>query len=290
MTESLALLEAEFPVLLYTFVIGLGLLVGSFLNVVILRVPVMLEREWTQQAREVLGLEEKEEQPAFNLVVPNSHCPVCKAEVKAWQNIPVISYLLLKGRCHSCQTPISARYPLVEALTAALTLMTVYHFGFTQTGAAAVLLTWALIALAMIDYDTQLLPDNITLPFLWLGIAGAAWGLLSPLTDAVWGAILGYMVLWSVFQGFKLLTGKEGMGYGDFKLLAMLGAWLGWQSLPLIIILSSFAGAVIGGGLILLGRDRSNPIPFGPYLAIAGWITLIWGNQIMTAYLGTMAG
>ncbi len=288
MTESLALLEAEFPMLLYGGTLVAGLLIGSFLNVVILRVPVMLERQWRMQSQEVLELP-VDEPTTFNLIVPNSHCPKCEQEIKPWHNIPVISYLMLKGRCSGCGEPISLRYPMIEAFTAVLTVVTISHFGFNATGAATLLLTWALIALAMIDYDTHLLPDNITLPFLWLGIAGAAAGILSPLPHAVWGAIAGYLVLWFVFWGFKLITGKEGMGYGDFKLLAMLGAWLGWQSLPLIIILSSFAGAIIGGGLILFGRDRDKPIPFGPYLAIAGWITLIWGNTIVQAYLGTFA-
>lgn len=269
----------------------LGLLVGSFLNVVIYRVPKMLHNEWHEQCCELLEqpLPEEPRKP-FNLVTPRSTCPRCGHGIKAWENIPIISYLLLRGRCSACQASISVRYPIIEAVTGLLSLVVIYHFGANMAGLAALLLTWALIALTMIDIDTQLLPDNITLPLLWLGLVVNAFGVFTSLQDAVWGAVAGYLSLWSIYWLFKLLTGKEGMGFGDFKLLAALGAWMGWQMLPLVVLMSSFVGAVLGIGMIVLrGRDRNIPIPFGPYLAIAGWLCLLWGDQLVARYLAFAA-
>jgi leader peptidase (prepilin peptidase) / N-methyltransferase len=275
----------------------LGLLVGSFLNVVIYRLPVMLEREWRQQCQELLAHDNQATsgeapQEVFNLLQPRSRCPRCSAPVRAWQNVPVLSWLLLGGKCSTCKGSISVRYPLIELLTGLLSGLLVWRFGVTIEAAGALLLLWSLIALTVIDLDTQLLPDCITLPLLWLGICVS---LLQPATSAlhfpdlrssVIGAIVGYTSLWLVYWVFKLLTGKEGMGYGDFKLLAALGAWLGWQMLPLVILLSALTGALAGVAMIiLLGRDRQLPIPFGPYLAVAGLIALLWGTQITNAYL-----
>lgn len=279
--------------------IALGLLVGSFLNVVIYRIPVMLQREWRQQCCEFLEIDEKTtgdagtapQHKVFNLVKPDSHCPQCNAPVRAWQNIPIVSYVLLRGKCAKCKASISLRYPLIEAVTGVLSGLVAWQFGAMWLTLALLVLTWSLVALTMIDFDHQLLPDNITLPLLWLGLAVNT---LLPESavgprDAVLGAILGYLSLWSIYWIFKLLTGKEGMGYGDFKLLAALGAWMGYQSLLLIVILSSLVGAVVGIALLLfLGRDRNIPIPFGPYLAGAGFIALLWGEQFMTLYINTM--
>ncbi|MBV2122544.1 MAG: A24 family peptidase [Candidatus Thiodiazotropha sp. (ex Ctena orbiculata)] len=265
-----------------------GLIVGSFLNVVIHRLPKMMEQQWHRDCDELKGLtsESTDKSEVYNLNTPASHCPKCQHKIRPWENIPVISWLLLKGRCSNCQNPISVRYPIIEAVTGLLSLWIAFHFGFSWEAIAALLLTWSLIALTVIDFDVQLLPDNITLPFLWLGLLVNINGLFTDLESAVIGAIAGYMALWSVFQLFKKLTGKEGMGYGDFKLLAMLGAWLGWQYLPQIILLSALVGAVVGILLIVVrGRDRNIPIPFGPYLAAAGWISLMWGSQINQAYL-----
>jgi len=268
----------------------LGLLVGSFLNVVIYRLPVMMEREWTSQCKALLdsdnSTETETDQPIFNLVTPNSHCPKCDAPIKAWQNIPVISYLSLGGKCNNCKTPISKRYPIIEFITGLLSCLVIWHFGFSWQGGAMLLLTWALIALTMIDFDHQLLPDSITLPFLWLGLIANSLGLFCTLPDALWGAVFGYLSLWSVYWLFKLVTGKEGMGHGDFKLLAVLGAWFGWQMLPLMILLSSLVGAIVGIFLLVLkNKGKSVPIPFGPYLAAAGFIAAIWGEQLTQAYL-----
>ncbi len=271
----------------------IGLLVGSFLNVVILRLPVMMERQWRAQCREMLdsgeqaGQEEKA-QP-FNLLTPASHCPQCRHRLSPLENIPILSYLVLRGKCKRCAAAIPLRYPITEALTALLSAAVAWRFGFTWECLAALALTWSLIALSIIDFDHQLLPDAITLPLLWLGLLLNVQGLFVPLEDAVIGAAAGYLSLWIIFQGFRLLTGKEGMGYGDFKLLAALGAWLGWQYLLLIVLLSSVVGAVIGVALIVArGRDRSIPMPFGPYLAIAGWIALLWGEKITATYLTWM--
>lgn len=264
----------------------LGLSVGSFLNVVIYRLPKMLETQWTQDCHEHLGHAIEQPTPPFNLNRPASHCPSCKHKIKPWENIPVLSWLLLKGRCSNCHNPISVRYPIIEAVTGLLSVTVALHFGLSWATAGALLLTWALIALSMIDFDMQLLPDNITLPFLWLGLLLSLMPVFADPQSAIIGTAAGYLSLWSVYQLFKQLTGKEGMGYGDFKLLAMLGAWLGWQYLPQIILLSALVGAVVGVSLIVLrGRDRNIPIPFGPYLAAAGWISLMWGDAINQTYL-----
>ena len=275
----------------YLIVVGLlGLMVGSFLNVVIHRLPMMMEREWQSHCAEIVaGDSASIEQTAgekFNLATPRSRCPHCSHAITAFENIPVISYLWLRGRCSDCGTKISLRYPIIEAITALLSVIVAWHFGFSWPALAALFLTWALIALTMIDFDHQLLPDSITLPFLWLGLALSLWPIFVDSPTALIGAIAGYLSLWTVYWVFKLTTGKEGMGYGDFKLLALLGAWMGWQMLPVIILLSSAVGAVVGITLILVrGRDRNIPIPFGPYLAAAGWIALLWGHDITNAYL-----
>ncbi|MGA7800963.1 MAG: A24 family peptidase [Gammaproteobacteria bacterium] len=265
----------------------LGLVIGSFLNVVIHRLPLMLDREWRDQCRELLGDSSAEPAPEpLNLVTPASRCPHCGHRIRAWENIPVVSYLALRGRCSACGGHISARYPAVELLTALLSGVIAWHFGFGWPAGAALLLTWALIPLSAIDIDHQLLPDVITLPWLWLGLLLSLWGVFVDAPTAIIGAVAGYLALWTVYQLFRLVTGREGMGYGDFKLLALLGAWMGWQQLPAIILLSSLVGAVVGVGMItILGRDRQVPIPFGPYLAAAGWIALLWGHDLTQAYL-----
>lgn len=284
-----------YPSLGWCFAGVLGLLVGSFLNVVIYRLPKMMEREWRNQAIEFLGEDnvaaaaKPTNTEPFNLVLPNSRCPHCGHEIKPWENIPVVSYLFLRGKCSKCKSDISIRYPIVEIVTSILSVGVVLAFGNNLSGLAALILTWCLIALTMIDVDTQLLPDSITLPLLWLGLIANYYGLFTDFSSSFWGAIVGYLSLWSVYWLFKLLTGKEGMGFGDFKLLGALCAWLGWQMLPQIILLSSLVGAVIGVVMIVIrGRDRNIPIPFGPYLAIAGWIAMVWGHDINQWYLGTM--
>jgi len=274
-----------YPALLFIGATLFGLMVGSFLNVVIHRLPLMMEREWREQCRELEG--EKTEPPtaAFNLVVPRSRCPHCDHQITALENIPLLSYLFLKGRCSQCHKPISFRYPLVELATALLSLVVAWRFGFSWETAALLPLTWALVALSLIDYDHQLLPDSIIFPFLWLGLLLSLTGVTVDPRTAILGAAAGYLSLWSVFQVFKLITGKEGMGYGDFKLLALFGAWGGWEYLFQIILLSSLVGAVLGTILLTLtGRDRAQPIPFGPFIAAAGWISLLWGQQINEAY------
>ncbi|MBU0854379.1 MAG: A24 family peptidase [Gammaproteobacteria bacterium] len=266
-------------------VLVLGLLVGSFLNVVIHRLPIMMQRDWRAQAREFLELP-AEPASTFNLVLPNSHCPQCDHEIRPWENIPLVSWLALRGKCSSCRAPISSRYPLVELLCGVLSGYVAWHFGFSWQAGAMLLLTWGLLAMSMIDVDHQLLPDSLVLPLLWLGLIANYFGLFAPLPDAVWGAVAGYLSLWSVYWLFKLVTGKEGMGYGDFKLLAMLGAWGGWQVLPLTILLSSVVGAVLGTIMLRIQKaDSGTTIPFGPYLAIAGWVALLWGGEITSAYL-----
>ncbi len=262
-----------------------GLCIGSFLNVVIHRLPRMLEREWRAQCAELRG-ETVPAEEKFNLMAPRSRCPQCGHAISAFENIPVISYLFLRGRCAGCKARISARYPIVEALTGLLSAYAVWHFGPGVQAAGALCLIWALIALTFIDFDTQLLPDSITLPLVWLGLAFNLDGSFVKLHVAVIGAMAGYLALWSVYWLFKLATGKEGMGYGDFKLLAALGAWLGWQMLPAIVLLSSVVGAIVGIALIILARQGRNvPIPFGPYLAAAGVIALFWGPAITQKYL-----
>ena len=257
-----------------------GLCVGSFLNVVIHRLPKMLERDWQAQCAEMRG-EAPAEHPAYNLVVPRSACPACGARITALQNIPIVSWLVLRGRCASCNVAISARYPAVELLGGVLAACAIWRFGLTAQGVAACVLLWTLLALTMIDFDTQLLPDSITLPLLWAGLVVNLWGVFAPLPNAVIGAVAGYLSLWTIYWLFKLIRGKEGMGYGDFKLLAALGAWLGWQSLPVIVLLSSAVGATIGILLIVFrGRDHNIPLAFGPYLAIAGALALFYGQPL----------
>ena len=265
----------------------LGLLVGSFLNVVVLRLPKRMEYSWRCQCRELLDLDSADEvaEPP-GIVRTSSHCRHCGSPIKPWHNIPLISFVVLRGRCSACDEKISIRYPLIELLTGLLTAWVVWHFGPTPQAAAAIVFSWILIAAAGIDIDTQLLPDTLTLPLLWLGLILSLMPVFAGPSDAIIGARAGYLILWLVYHGFRLLTGKEGMGYGDFKLLAALGAWMGWQMLPLIIILASVAGAVIGIAVLMAsGSDRNRPLPFGPYLAIAGWIALLWGNDINQADL-----
>ena len=269
-----------------------GLVVGSFLNVVIFRLPVMMEQEWKSQCRSLLGINnavQEEVKPTFNLIIPRSHCPKCKNIITAMHNIPVISYLILGGKCKICGARISPRYPLVELMTGILTAFIAWYFGVQIKTLFIILLTWALICLSFIDFDHQLLPDDITLPLLWLGIICNMFNLFTDLQSSLLGAIFGYSILWIIFISYKMLTGKEGMGYGDFKLLAMLGAWSGWQMLPLIILFSSLLGAIIGISLIIIAKHGKNiPIPFGPYLAIAGWIAMIWGQEIMYVYMKSL--
>jgi leader peptidase (prepilin peptidase) / N-methyltransferase len=302
MFHDLAILYADHPALFAGSVFLIGLLIGSFLNVVIYRLPVMLDLEWRAQAAAQLqpsgATAEASQEPAapgapFNLLTPRSACPACKAQIKAWQNIPLVSWLLLRGRCHACAARISVRYPLIELVTGVLSGWVAWHFGFGVTSACALGITWCLIALTGIDIDHQLLPDGITLPLMWAGLLaavaiGPAAGMPVPVSpaDAIIGATAGYLSLWLVFHAFRLITGKEGMGYGDFKLYAALGAWLGWKVLPLVILLAAAAGALIGIAMILLrGRDRSAPMPFGPYLAIAGWIAMLYGESLIDTYL-----
>jgi leader peptidase (prepilin peptidase)/N-methyltransferase len=285
---TLSELFALYPVLFPALVALVSLMVGSFLNVVIYRLPLMMERDWRQQCHEFLDLPQQQDAmtpETFNLAKPDSHCPQCKHRIAALENIPVLSYLLQGGKCRHCKAPISLRYPLVETATALLSLLVAVHFGFTWLTAFLLLFTWALVVLTMIDIDHQLLPDDITIPLLWLGLLVNSQDLLTDLHSAVTGAAAGYLLLWTVYWLFKLLTGKEGMGYGDFKLLGALGAWMGWQVLPSIILLSSVVGAVVGISLIVLkGQDRNVPIPFGPYLASAGFITLLWGDTLTNLF------
>jgi len=285
--EFISLLETQYWLFITTTVI-VGLSVGSFLNVVIHRVPIMLENGWRSECHTFLKIEhELEEAAPINLLKPASTCPSCGHKIRFWENIPVISYMLLKGKCSKCGTHISFQYPAVELFTAIASVAVAMQYGVSVQTLLALVLTWSLISLAVIDAKTQLLPDNITLPLLWLGLLVNMFGVYTDLESAVLGAVLGYMVLWTVYQLFKLITGKEGMGYGDFKLLAALGAWMGWQMLPQIILLSSLVGAVIGITMIAVrGHDKNIPIPFGPYLAIAGWIAFIWGEQINRYWLG----
>ncbi len=283
----IATLEAN-PGLYLGFAIVLGLIIGSFLNVVIYRLPKIMEAEWRQQCHEFLEQADEQANAAerFSLAFPGSHCPHCGSPIPFWRNIPLLSYLLQKGRCADCGAAIALRYPMVELLTALLTLAVAWQFGVSWQALAGFLLTWVLIALSFIDYDTQLLPDNLTLPMIWLGLLLSLVPLFASPRDSILGAVFGYLLLWGVYQLFKLVTGKEGMGFGDFKLLAMLGAWLGWQKLPLIVLLSSFAGAVIGILLVLFkGHHKEKPIPFGPYLAIAGWLALMFGENLVQQYL-----
>jgi leader peptidase (prepilin peptidase)/N-methyltransferase len=276
----------QHPELGYPVVAGLGLLVGSFLNVVILRLPRRLEWEWKRDAREVLEEPEIYDPPPPGIVVERSHCPHCKTALSWYENIPLFSWLALRGKCRHCKAPISPQYPIVELLTALLAVASVWRFGFGWQGFGAALLSCYLVALSGIDLRTRLLPDQLTLPLMWLGLIGSLDNLYMPAKPALLGAIAGYVSLWLVWWLFKQITGKEGMGRGDFKLLAALGAWVGLNGVLPIILISSLVGAVVGSAwLAMRGRDRATPIPFGPYLAIAGWIVFFWGQQIVDAYL-----
>lgn len=284
--EFISAFESNFWLFITTIII-IGLSVGSFLNVVIYRVPIMLEKEWRSECHSFLEVQVVgPDNPKFNLLKPDSSCPSCGHKIRFWENIPVISYLFLKGKCSNCSAHISLQYPTVEIVTAALSLAVALKYGVTIQTIFGLILTWSLISLTMIDAKKMLLPDNITLPILWLGLLVNTFGVFTNLHSAVLGAAIGYMVLWSIYKLFKKITGKEGMGYGDFKLLATLGAWMGWEMLPQIILLSSFVGAFIGIAMIIFTRhDKNIPIPFGPYLAIAGWIAFIWGDQINRLWL-----
>jgi leader peptidase (prepilin peptidase) / N-methyltransferase len=275
------------PVLFVAWVSIVGLVVGSFLNVVIHRLPKMMERAWRRDCRTMFEPDAPgDDSPRYDLVQPSSHCPACGHRIRAWENVPLLSWLALRARCSACGVRISARYPAIELVAGVAAGVVAAHFGVTWECLGALVLTWSLIALTMIDFDHQLLPDSITLPMLWLGLVFSVFATTVTPVDAILGAAAGYLSLWSVYWLFKLATGKEGMGYGDFKLLAMLGAWLGWQSLPAIILLSAIVGAVVGIALILAQRlGRQVPMPFGPYLAAAGWIALLWGDALNDAYL-----
>jgi leader peptidase (prepilin peptidase)/N-methyltransferase len=295
MPSDLIRLFEQAPTLLYLSTALVGLLVGSFLNVLILRLPRMMEQEWHQECLEFLAAEAEATEPhqvspqqaPLGLARPGSHCPSCGAAIQPWDNIPILSWLLLGGRCRACKVAIPLRYPLIEALTAVLSVVVVWQLGPTGAALAALILTWGLIALAMIDLETQLLPDSLTLPLLWLGLLLSLAGTFTEPASAILGAASGYLLLWLVYQAFRLTTGKEGMGRGDFKLLALFGAWLGWQAVPQVILLSSLPGALVGLALIASGRARvGEPIPYGPFLAIAGWVSLLWGEAITGAYLG----
>jgi leader peptidase (prepilin peptidase)/N-methyltransferase len=281
---------SAYPSVFHACVFVLGLAVGSFLNVVIHRMPRRMEQEWRRECCMLLGLPAPQDPEAPGLVRPASRCPKCGHRITALENIPVLSFLLLRGRCSACGQRIPLRYPVVELLTAVLSLCVALRFGVGIQAVAALVFTWALVALAGIDLETHLLPDDITLPLLWLGLLANALLLFTGILPALFGAMAGYLVLWVVYHAFRLLTGKEGMGHGDFKLLAALGAWNGVQMLPFMLVVASFAGAVAGIAMIASGRrERSQPIPFGPYLAVAGWTALLWGPQATTAYLGWVA-
>ena len=289
---------AEYPAFFISIVFVISLMVGSFLNVVIYRLPVMMERGWKAELEEYLVSQqpssnqlsiEKASTETFNLVKPDSTCPKCQHKIRAWENIPLISWLVLRGKCSQCAAPISIRYPLVELATGLLSALVAWHFGFGLAAVAAVVATWLLIAMTFIDLDTMLLPDQLTLSLLWIGLLISINGPFVSSSDALIGAAAGYLSLWSLYWAFKLLTGKEGMGYGDFKLLAALGAWVGWQHLPVVILLSSFVGAIVGITLLTIqGKDKSQPIPFGPYLAAAGFLTLLYGDWLVAQYWNWM--
>jgi leader peptidase (prepilin peptidase) / N-methyltransferase len=309
MLTDIVELYAAYPALFAAAAFVIGLMVGSFLNVVIYRLPIMMERDWRAQAADIVASTASaaavsDPKPAaagaaappaerFSLAVPRSACPTCKAPIKATHNIPVISWLMLRGRCAACKTPISPRYPAVELATGILSAWVAWHFGLGTAAACAIPVTWALIALTGIDFDHQLLPDSITLPLLWTGLLAAVAfgpqpGAALPVSpkDAIIGAVAGYLSLWAVFHAFRLATGKEGMGYGDFKLFAALGAWMGWKVLPVVILLAAATGAILGISMILLrGRDRAAPMPFGPYLAAAGWLAMLYGRELVDGYL-----
>jgi leader peptidase (prepilin peptidase)/N-methyltransferase len=277
-----------FPALFVTAVTVMSLAIGSFLNVVIHRLPKMLERQWRDELSELNG-QEVAAGPRYNLMVPRSACPACGHAIGALENVPLISYFALRGKCAGCKARISPRYPLVEALTGVLSGYIAWRYGFTWQTLALLVFVWSMIALAFIDLDTFYLPDDITLPLVWAGLLANMGGLFVDLQSAVIGAIAGYLALWMVFWGYKLATGKDGMGYGDFKLLAAIGAWLGWKMLPVVILLSSLVGAIVGISLIVFARHGRNvPIPFGPYLVLGGLIALFWGDQLLHYYLQTL--
>jgi leader peptidase (prepilin peptidase)/N-methyltransferase len=290
-------LLAQSPAAFIAVALLVGLIVGSFLNVVIYRLPIMLERQWQAHSAPAQAAPAPAEPAPFNLVVPRSCCPACRAPIRALHNIPVLSYLALRGRCAACQARISPRYPAIELLCGLTTAVTAWRLGFGWAGACGIVVTWFLIALTFIDLDVQLLPDALTLPLLWLGLlaslsgwASGSHSLPSDPASAIAGAAIGYVALWAIYHVFRLLTGKEGMGYGDFKLLAALGAWLGWQMLLPIVLLSAGVGAIVGIALIATRRQqRGNPIPFGPFLAAAGWLSMLWGPQAVARYLGLFA-
>ena len=277
---DLRTLAAE-PALWYPLVFVLGVVVGSFLNVVILRLPKIMQQQWRSECEAFLELEPTQTDEPLSLSHPPSTCPSCNTRIKPWQNIPILSWLLLRGRCANCGTSISIRYPIIELVTSVLSVVVAMQFTYDWGLLLALVATWCLIALTVIDAETQLLPDDITLPLLWLGLIANAFGVFTDLQSALWGAVFGYGILWSIYWIFKLTTGKEGMGYGDFKLLGALGALLGWQALPMIILMSSAVGAVIGIALMATKRlNREQPMPFGPYLAIAGWLSMVFGDTI----------
>jgi len=287
-TDLTALFEL-FPGVYLACVFVLGLCVGSFLNVVIYRLPVMMQSEWRSDCLEFLEQTPESATDKFNLIVPRSRCGVCGHAISAMENIPVLSYLILRGQCAGCKTPISIQYPMVELFTALVSVVVAWHFGVSLQALAALMFSWCLIAASGIDIGHKLLPDNITLPLMWLGILLGLFNIFVDLESSVIGAIAGYLSLWSIFVVFKLITGKEGMGHGDFKLLAMLGAWTGWKMLFVIVLTSSLVGTVIGITMILLKKtDRATQIPFGPYLAGAGWLTLLWGPQLLQFYFSIL--
>ena len=291
--QNLVALSQASPLFFYSLIFIVSLMVGSFLNVVIYRLPIMMERSWQQEYSNYFAddadgsaTQAQPENEPFNLVKPDSTCPSCGHKIRAWENIPVISYLVLRGKCANCKTPISARYPAVELFTAVVCTFAAYHFGPTPQALWSVVVSYILISLIFIDLDKMLLPDQLTLPLLWLGLLLSTQDVFVSTTDAILGAAFGYLSLWSVFWLFKIVTGKEGMGYGDFKLLAALGAFTGWQGLPVIILLSSFVGAIVGVAIMVVQKKgRSLAIPFGPYLAVAGWLTLLYKSEIISAYL-----
>ena len=273
-------LAAE-PALWYPLVFVLGAVVGSFLNVVILRLPKIMQQQWRSECEAFLELESTQTGKPLSLSHPPSTCPNCNTRIKPWQNIPILSWLLLRGKCANCSVSISARYPIIEFMTGLLSVVVAMQFAYDWGLLLALVTTWCLVALTVIDAETQLLPDDITLPLLWLGLVANAFVVFTDLPSALWGAVFGYGILWSIYWIFKLTTGKEGMGYGDFKLLGALGALLGWQALPMIILMSSAVGAIIGIALMATKRlDREQPMPFGPYLAIAGWLSMVFGDTI----------
>ena len=292
--DAIITLSQLYPAVFYSLVFFVSLMVGSFLNVVIYRLPIMMERSWQQEYQSYFsedeptpnGKDSSASEEVFNLVKPDSTCPSCGHKIRAWENVPVISYLFLKGKCAKCKVGISVRYPLVELFTALACTFAAYQFGVTSQALWAVLFTYILVALLFIDLDKMLLPDQLTLPLLWLGLLLSTQHIFVGTTDAIIGAAAGYLSLWSVYWLFKLATGKEGMGYGDFKLLAALGAYTGWQGLPIIILLSSFVGAIAGILIMVIqNKGKSLAIPFGPYLAVAGWLTLLFKDAIITTYL-----